>query len=194
LRRLAEGCREALTPLHGRYRALLAGLAARYLDRPSSEEIVQDVFVTVWQHASTFDPRRGSFRPWVLQITRRRILNELRRRRSRPTIEVDPDGTLLQKMVDGTPEVLEQVVVEERSSALRGALQVLPEPQREAVALAFLNELTHEEVATAIRAPVGTTKTRIRSGLMKLRMQLAVHDDGCARLLDERDLAHAERG
>lgn len=172
VRRLADGRREALDPLHTRYGPLLTNLAARHLDRPAAEEIVQDVFLTVWQRAASFDPQRGRFRPWVVQITRRRIINELRRRRSRPKTELDPDGLLLEKMADEAPEAADQLVVEERRSAVRGALQVLPQPQREAVALAFLDELTHEEVASAVRAPLGTTKTRIRTGLMKLRVEL----------------------
>src|ERR1700694_506331 len=77
---LAEGQREALASLHDRYATLLCNLAARQLGRSTAEEIVQDVFTTVWQHARSFDPERGSFRPWVLQITRWRIINELRRR------------------------------------------------------------------------------------------------------------------
>ena len=177
VRRLAEGRREALDPLHERYRPLLTSLAARRLDRPAAEEIVQDVFLTVWQHARSFDPRRGSFKPWVVQITRRRIMNELRHRRSRPQLDADADSVLVEKVADDAPEVADQLVRDERRSAVRGALQVLPQLQREAVALAFLDELTHEEVAHALRVPLGTTKTRIRSGLLKLRVEL----DGALR-------------
>jgi RNA polymerase sigma factor (sigma-70 family) len=172
VRRLAEGQREALDPLHERYGPVLTNLAARQLDRPAAEEIVQDVFLTVWQHAGRFDPQRGSFRPWVFQITRRRIINELRRRRSRPQVEADPEGVLLDGLQDDAPEVADKLASDERRSAVRGALEVLPQPQREAVALAFLDELTHEEVASALRVPLGTTKTRIRTGLLKLRVEL----------------------
>ena len=172
VRRLADGRREALDRLHERYGPLVTSLAARHLDRAAAEEIVQDVFLAVWQRATTFDERRGSFRPWVVQITRHRIMNELRRRRSRPKAEMDADGVLLERMAADTPEVADQLIVDERCSAVRGALQVLPQPQREAVALAFLDELTHEEVASALRIPLGTIKARIRSGLMKLRVEL----------------------
>jgi RNA polymerase sigma-70 factor (ECF subfamily) len=169
---LAAGRQEALDPLQERYASVLTTLASRQLDRPSAEEIVQDVFLTVWQHARSFDPRRGSFRPWMFQIARRRIMNELRRKRSRPQLEVDPEGGRLAGLADDAPEVAEQVAGDERRSVVRCALQVLPRSQRDAVAMAFLEELTHEEVASALRVPLGTTKTRIRSGLLKLRVEL----------------------
>ena len=172
VRRLGEGRREALEPLHDRYGPLLTSLAARDLGRPAAEEVVQDVFLTVWQYASRFDPRRGSFRPWVVQITRRRIINELRRRHSRPRPEPDADGVLLDEVADAAPGVADQLVESERRSSLRRALQRLPQPQRQAVALAFLDQLTHHEVASTLRVPLGTTKTRIRSGLLKLRVEL----------------------
>jgi len=169
---LAAGRQEALDPLQERYASVLMSLASRQLDRPSAEEIVQDVFVSVWQHAQSFDRHRGSFRPWMFQIVRRRIINELRRRRSRPQLEVDPEGGRLAGLVDDAPEVAEQVASDERRFVVRGALQVLPQSQRDAVAMAFLEGLTHEEVASALRVPLGTTKTRIRSGLLKLRVEL----------------------
>ena len=169
---LAEGQCEALAPLHDRYAALLCNLATRQLGRSAAEEVVQDVFTTVWQHARSFDPKRGNFRPWVLQITRWRIINELRRRRSRPTVEADSDGVLLDRLPDADPEPVELMAREERRVAVRGALAVLPAPQRQAVALAFFGELTHQEVAATLHAPLGTTKTRIRSGLLKLRAPL----------------------
>ena len=100
------------------------------------------------------------------------VINELRRRRSRPQLEADPEGGRLAGLPDEAPEVAEQVAGDERRSLVRCALQVLPQSQRDAVKMAFLDELTHEEVATALRVPLGTTKTRIRSGLLKLRVEL----------------------
>src|SRR4029077_6364805 len=112
VRQLAMGLDEALASLQQRYGSLLTSLASRRLDRPSAEEIVQDVFLTVWQHSPRFDRSRGSFRSWVFQIARRRIMNELRRRRSRPQLEADPRGGLLDGLVDGSPGVAEQVAVD----------------------------------------------------------------------------------
>lgn len=171
--RLAAGRLEALDPLQERYGSVLTSLASRQLDRPCAEEIVQDVLLTVWQQAQNFDTHRGRFRPWMFQIARRRIMNELRRRRSRPQLHADPEGGLLDGLADDAPAVAEQVAGDERRSAVRCALQVLSPPQREAVAMAFLQELTHEEVANVLRVPLGTVKTRIRSGLSRLRVELA---------------------
>src|SRR3954466_8197614 len=81
---LAAGHEEALSPLHARYAGLVFGIVAQSLDRPAAEEITQDVFFTIWQKARTYDVSRGQVRPWMLQIARSRMLNELRRRGRRP--------------------------------------------------------------------------------------------------------------
>jgi RNA polymerase sigma-70 factor (ECF subfamily) len=169
---LADGQPEALACLYERYSRLLLNLAARRLDRPAAEVIVQDVLLNVWPHAHSFDPQRGSFRPWVIQITRRRTLNELRRRRARPQVETDPNGALLDELPDDGPGPAERMVREERRVTVRAALGGLPPLQRRAVALAFLEELTHAEVARALRVPLGTAKTRIRTGVHGLRLVL----------------------
>jgi RNA polymerase sigma-70 factor, ECF subfamily len=169
---LAEGHSDALLPLHDRYGALLRNLAARQLGRSTAEEVVQDVFVTVWQHARSFDPQRGSLRPWILQITRWRIMNELRRRRCRPQLQTDPDGAILERVPDDDVEPVELLAREERQMVVRGALAVLPPPQRHALTLAFFDDQTHQEVADTMEVPLGTTKTRIRTGLLNLRASL----------------------
>jgi RNA polymerase sigma-70 factor (ECF subfamily) len=173
VKRVVEGDAEALDCLQKRYRRFLTRLVARQLDLASAEEIVQDVFVAVWQRGRSFDPRRGSFRAWLSQVVRHRVINELRRRSARPRLEPDPEGSTVAGLVDAAPPIVDQVASRERRAAVRGALQVLPEPEREAVALAFLADLTHTEVASALHVPLGTTKTRIRKGLLKLRVELA---------------------
>jgi RNA polymerase sigma-70 factor, ECF subfamily len=170
---LAAGRREGLGPLHGRYASLVFGLAARSLDRATAEEITQEVFLTVWQKAATFDPRRGTFRAWVSQITHTRVINELRRRGRRPRATSDSGGTGSENLADSDPGPAEAVWREHRRAAVRAAVATLPPPQREALSLAFLEDLSHEQVAAFLNLPVGTAKSRIRSGLKSLRVQLA---------------------
>jgi RNA polymerase sigma-70 factor (ECF subfamily) len=166
---LAAGRSEALGPLHGRYAALVFGLAARSLDRAAAEEVSQEVFLAVWQHATTFDPARGSFRAWVVQIARKRVLNELRRRGRRPRTTSQPPD----KSDDQLPDPVEAAWREHRRAAVRAAVEDLPVHQREALSLAFLEDLTHGQVAACLNLPLGTTKSRIRAGVKALRTRLS---------------------
>lgn len=171
--RLAEGRREALGSLHGRYAPLIFGIAARSLGRPAAEEIVQDVFVAVWRKAGTFDPARGSFRAWVLRIAHLRVLNELRRRGRRPQIEADPEGLHLGNIPESGPGPEEEAWLDHRRKIVRDAVEALPPPQRQALRLAFLDDLSHQQIADFLELPLGTAKTRIRAGLRSLRAHLA---------------------
>jgi RNA polymerase sigma-70 factor (ECF subfamily) len=173
MRQLAEGQREALGPLHARYASLIYGVAARSLDRAAAEEISQEVFLAVWRHAASFDPTRGTFRAWVLQITRSRVLNEVRRRGRRLRATTQSDGSGGDHLPDPGPEPAESAWREHRRAVVRAAVEALPPPQREALSLAFLEDLTHEQVAAFLELPLGTTKSRIRSGLKALRGRLA---------------------
>jgi len=173
MRRLAAGAQETLGPLYSRYARLIFHLAAQTLDRAAAEEIVQDVFLAVWRRASTFDPARGAFRPWVLQITHFRILNELRRRSRQPQLEPDPEGLLAASFPDDSLEPAEAFRRTSLRAMLQTALADLPPPQRQALGLAFGEDFTHEQVAAELNLPLGTAKTRIRTGLQSLRSKLA---------------------
>ena len=173
MRQLAAGRPEALGPLHARYASLIYGVAARSLDRAAAEEISQEVFLAVWRHAASFDPTRGTFRAWVSQITRSSVLNELRRRGRRPRATTQSDGSGGDHLPDPGPDPAESAWREHRRAVVRAAVEALPPPQREALRLAFLEDLTHEQVAAFLKLPLGTTKSRIRSGLKALRGRLA---------------------
>src|SRR5262245_33406114 len=173
MEQLAAGQQEALGPLYSRYARLIFHLAARTLDRPAAEDIVQDVFLAVWRRAGTFDPEKGAFRPWVLQISDYRIRNALRQRSRQPQVEPDPDGLHVADLPDESPEPAETVWQEYRRATLQAAFAALPPPQRHALGLAFFEDLTHEQVASVLNLPLGTAKTRIRTGLQRLRATLA---------------------
>ena len=162
----------ALTALYTRYAPLVFHIACQSLDTASAEEIVQDVFLTVWQKAQTFDRARGAFKPWMLQIAHFRILNELRSRSRRPQAEPDADGSLLDGLLDPTNGPVEQAWEEYRRQAVRSAVQRLPSSQRQALSLAFFEDLTHEQVAQTLHLPLGTVKTRIRGALQRMRVAL----------------------
>jgi len=164
---------EALKPLFTRYAPLVFHIASQSLGPDTAEDIVQDVFLSVWRKADTFDPRRGSFRSWLLQIVHYRILNELRSRSRRPKPEPDPQGELLGRVADPDGEPSDLAWQSYRQEAVRRAVDRLPPAQRQALSLAFFDELTHDQVAATLNLPLGTVKTRIRAGMLKLRFLLA---------------------
>ena len=169
---LASGHQEALQVLHGRHAPLVFHLACRSLGAPAAEEVTQDVFLRVWQKARDFDPDRGSFRSWILQIARRRVLNELRERGRRPQFDRDSEARLLDLAArDAGPE--EQLWAHYRKTAIQRALSALPDEQKQALSLAFFQDLSHEQVAHLLAVPLGTAKGRIRLGLEKLNSPLA---------------------
>jgi RNA polymerase sigma-70 factor (ECF subfamily) len=171
VQQVREGREEALQQLYRRYAPLVFHLACRSLDRAAAEEVVQDTFLAVWRKAADFDPAKGSFRTWLLGISRHRMLDELRSRTRRPQSSGDP---LLEQVALSAEDPLpdEAMWREYQRDAVSDALAALPEPQRKALRLAFFADLTHEEVARTLQVPLGTAKTRIRSGLRLLERHL----------------------
>jgi RNA polymerase sigma-70 factor (ECF subfamily) len=175
MRRIAGGSAEALDLLHRRFARLIFRLAARTFDRASAEDLVQDVFVAVWRNAARFDPDRGTVRAWILQIAHFRLLNELRRRSRQPELVAGADGVVLDGLPAGGLGPAEAASHRDRRDVVQAALEQLPAGQRAALDLAFVDDLTHEQVAAELGLPLGTAKTRIRAGLQKLRSALGPH-------------------
>lgn len=171
VQRIKAGQEEALQQVYRRYAPLVFHLACRALDRAAAEEIVQDTFLAVWRRAGDFDPSRGSFRTWLLSIGHHRMLDELRARSRRPQATGD---LFLDQAVLSAEEPLpdEALWLAYQRDAVSEALAALPEPQRAALRLAFFADLTHKEVAKALQVPLGTAKTRIRSGLRLMEQHL----------------------
>ncbi|MFN0073698.1 MAG: sigma-70 family RNA polymerase sigma factor [Chloroflexota bacterium] len=168
---LAEGNHDALGPLYTRHAATLFRIAANSLESATAEELVQEIFLAVWRKAHTYDPGKGPFRPWLLQIAHLRVVNELRAQSRRPRAAPESDAALM-GLTDPAADPFEIVSLETRRAAITTALQELPSPQRRAVSLAFLENLSHSEVAQSLAVPLGTAKTRIRGGLKRLRPHL----------------------
>lgn len=171
IRQVAAASADALAALHDRFARAIFAVAAQSLDHAAAEDILQDVLLVVWRKASLFDPERGSARAWLLQITHHRVLNELRRRSRHPELD-GAANAWLDDLRTTDPGPVERVVAERRRRLVADALGDLPDAQREALGLAFLDDLTHEQVAARLDVPLGTAKTRIRSGLQRLRAVL----------------------
>lgn len=167
--RVAAGEEEALQAIHRRYAPLVLHVARRALDLAAAEEVTQDVFLAVWRKAGAFDPAKGSLRTWIMAIARNRILDEGRARSRRPGA-----GPSAEDLDLAAPDPLpdEAFWRDYRSRAVAQALAALPESQRRALRLAYFADLSHEGVADALRIPLGTAKTRIRSGLRGMSSHL----------------------
>ena len=169
--RVTEGDGAALEALYRRYGRPCYGLARRILaDDQFAQDVVQEVFLTVWRDASRFDTTRGAFSSWLLSMTHHKAVDAVRReenlRKRRTTTEV------LEERESESPEVGEQVWSLLRRSRVREALQTLPAPQREALTLAYFGGYTQREIAGLTTTPLGTVKTRMLAGMKRLRETL----------------------
>jgi len=160
-----------------RFQGLVFGVAVTVLgDRNVAEDVAQQAFERAWRHAQMFDSRHGTVRGWLTRIAHNLAIDVIRARSSAP---VDPsDLTELLTAVSDSPERL--AVANESAAGLRRELRRLPAEQARAVAMAGIYGMTARQVADAEGVPVGTAKTRIRSGLQKLRAALLPEDAGDA--------------
>ncbi len=173
---IAVGDQLALADFYDRTNAIAFALIVRLVpDRDQAEEVLLDVYMQIWRKASSFDPSRGEVVTWLLTIARSRALD---RRRARAAHErrhelwsEELDATLADCSCGCDP--LEARAAAERCRGVREAIATLPAEQRRAVELAFLGELTHAQIAERTATPLGTVKTRIRLGMIRLREQLA---------------------
>ena len=160
---MAAGDTDAAAAFVRRYQARVYGLAYTVVGSAAvAEEIAQEAFVRAWTHAGGFDPRRGRASTWLLTITRNLAVDVLRVRRDLP---VDPVG-MAQILVGGSADIGDRHADSERISA---ALRSIPREQAVAVVLAVHFGLTAQEVGEHQSIPLGTAKTRIRTGLHRLR-------------------------
>jgi RNA polymerase sigma-70 factor, ECF subfamily len=173
LQRIVARDESAVAELYDRHSRAVYSLILRILRTPSdAEEVLQEVFVRVWTRADTYDERLGSPAAWLMRIARNRAIDRFRSRRSRHDAEPQVDATGLEMATSAadSPELLTQGVA--TSDAVRGALQTLPDPQRMLIEAAFFDGYTHQELAEKFAIPLGTVKTRIRTGMMALRERL----------------------
>ncbi len=168
IRATARGDEAAFASLYDKFSPILFGLLLRILhSRTEAEDILQEVFLQIWQQARAFDPARGRAFTWMVTLARSRAIDRLR--------AVDSRDRAAQRFAEGAPTMApkedasdEVAIRAQRAEVVRGALAELPEEQRQVLLLAYLDGMSQTEIAEAKNQPLGTVKTRTRAGLKKL--------------------------
>ena len=172
LRRASLGDESAFARLYDALAARVYGLVARVVrDRAQSEEVTQEVFVEVWRQSARFDPDRGSVISWVMTLAHRRAVDRVRSSEASRQRDGAYEVRNSERATDVTVEAVERTLDRERVTR---ALAGLTEVQRTAIELAYFGGYTHQEVASMLDLPLGTAKTRIRDGLIRLRDALGM--------------------
>lgn len=161
---------EALAELYDRYRVILFGLLMRILNsRAEAEDVLQEVFLQVWRRAGDFDEQRGKPFTWLVTLARSRGIDRLRSLGARDRITQGATREVFEETSDASSDTFRS----EQRELVTSALAQLPEEQRRPLVLAYFDGLTQSEIAAKLEAPLGTIKTRMRSGMIKLREQLS---------------------
>lgn len=173
IRLIARSQERALSELYDRFSRLVYSIALNAVGDPAiAEEITQDVFIRIWDHAGTYQAEKSKVVTWMASITRYRSIDVLRRQNVRPEghsvpWEIEPSANEMSSI-----NVEETVEISQIRRRVRQAISLLPEEQRQALAYAYFQGYTHREIAEALGEPLGTIKTRIRLAMQKLRQLL----------------------
>ncbi|MGD9893786.1 MAG: sigma-70 family RNA polymerase sigma factor [Dehalococcoidia bacterium] len=172
--RIARGDVAAFMSVYDRYVPAVYALAAHLLGRMEAEDVVQEMFLRLWDKAGQFDPQRGRFRVWFLAIVRHHVVEESRRRGRRHQFAASEEvDRLLVAAVDPDGDIEELAMRRERRTAVLDALKDLPDEQRRVLVLAYFGGLSQSAIARSLSWPLGTVKKRTRLAMQKLRASLA---------------------
>ncbi|RYP87189.1 sigma-70 family RNA polymerase sigma factor [Nocardioides guangzhouensis] len=170
--RSARGDQQAFAAVYDATAARVHGLVLRVVRDPAqAEEVTQEAFLEAWRTASRFDPERGSALSWLLTLAHRRAVDRVRSAEAAHRRDATYHDQNRPVEHDSTAETATTTIEAQR---VRRAMSTLTDVQREALELAYFGGYTHTEVATMLDLPVGTAKTRIRDGLIRLRDALGV--------------------
>jgi RNA polymerase sigma-70 factor (ECF subfamily) len=176
VRRMADGDESAIAELYDRYGTVLYAVAYRIAGQQAdAEEVVMEAFAQVWRGAGRFEAARGSVAAWLPMITRSRALDHIRSRERRERLNT---SAAREEQVEAAPsgswgsDPGFQVEQTERQKRVAAALESLAPAQRQAIELAYFEGLSQSEIAEKLNEPLGTIKTRVRLGMMKLREAL----------------------
>lgn len=175
LRRVATQDAEAFSELYDCLAGPLYSIAVYMLGNTrEAEEVIQDVFVQIWNSAGAFDGNLGTPAQWTSRMTRNRCIDYMRSRQRRARLE---DEVTTETEILSLPEVssARQSLIMDEIAQVRACVRALPEDQRQVIEMAFFQGLTHAEIANSLGEPLGTVKARIRRGMMKLKEILKVY-------------------
>ena len=168
--RIGRGDRQSFEQLYERFSGVLFSTAYRILhDQEGAEDVLQDVFVQIWDKAAMYDSKRGKPLTWAVTLTRNKAIDRLRsvQRRNRLNDEIEQESAIDDQTHEQQP--IDAVDAKEKSKLIRSAVLQLSKDQRGAIELAFFSGLTQNEIAEELNQPLGTVKARIRRGMMKLK-------------------------
>ncbi|HEX5832748.1 MAG TPA: sigma-70 family RNA polymerase sigma factor [Pyrinomonadaceae bacterium] len=170
LRAVAARDEAALAQLYDRYRVILFGLLMRILNnREDAEDVLQEVFLQVWRRAADFDENRGRPFTWLVTLARSRGIDRLRTLAARERVAAAGARDESEAVSDAASDAFRS----EQRGLVTNALAQLPDEQQRPLMLAYFDGLTQTEIAARLGAPLGTVKTRMRTGMMRLREMLA---------------------
>lgn len=171
IEKTAGGDDRAFASFYDESSRLVHSVAMRFLaDQADADEVTLDVFTQVWRSASVFDSKRGTVTAWLVTMARSRAIDKLRSVASkvRKQESIDDGFEVVEKR--DTPE--QTSLLNQRRRRVQSALSLLPADQRRAINLAYFEDLSHQEISSRLELPLGTVKTRIRLGMMRLREYL----------------------
>jgi RNA polymerase sigma-70 factor (ECF subfamily) len=163
---IRTGDQGAMAALYDRYSSIVYAVALRVLqDTAAAEDVLQDIFMQLWRNPGAFDASRGNMAAWLAVIARHRAIDALRRRK--------PEEDFENVIVSVEPDLASDAGRSRAMAKVRAAFESMAPPQRSALEMAYFEGLTHAEIAQKTGEPLGTIKTRIRTGLLSLRKVLA---------------------
>jgi RNA polymerase sigma-70 factor (ECF subfamily) len=158
----------AFEQLYDRHSRIVYALVLRILQQASTaEEVVQDVFLQLWRNAGQYQSDRGPFVPWLLTLARNRALDHLRLKSERQRRREDQAEELI--AISRAPEYEKALDEKRRAERVRSLIGTLSAPQKKAIEMAYFEGLSHSEIANALQEPLGTVKSWIRNGLLRLK-------------------------
>ena len=164
--KIAKGCESALKKLYDNTISQVYGLAYKILsNKPDADEVALDVFKQIWNKAPDYEPDRGSPSAWLITVTRSRAIDKIRSDTKRRTT----NEPLLTDSIDNTPLPDETASVREKRELIEKALSELTPKQRKSIELAYFNGLSQSEISELMNEPLGTVKSWMRTGMMRLR-------------------------